>query len=540
MSKQNKLHLHRWLSLLCVYAGLLLLAPLLRAQEKQEEQKQDITVTNFYQDVKDLTAMGKNAVLDQNGHTCALIRVQTTQKGFHFDVGSLGVQKVEDNHTGEIWVFVPHGVRHISIRHSKVGSLPNYDFPINILEGKTYIMQITTKQVFIDDYDNTRKQKLKVHIEPTNATLTINGMNVLLDKNGNATQEVSLGTFTYKVDHDLYYSKEGQIAIKDSTKPMELIITDLKPIMGKLAMHVYPYDATVYVDGKPVTQTGVSPMPIQIGLHNIEVRAPGYKSQSQSVTISENRTSDVSISLSQLATYTIETKPTNAKVWVNDSLVGYSPAKMELTTGSYRIRAERAAYKPYNKTHQLSSDNPQVVLPLTRIYNFENELYVEANYQLGNLSGIGATLGILVNNLNFEVGYLMSISKTETIYWNNSFSDPHSAQYKASMRISGRVGYGIPVMTRVRITPQLGYAYLKTKAVDPSGSNVVDGAYANSLTASLRMSYALMDYLALSVTPEYAVALQKSDGYKVLSDFLPTVKNWSEGFNVKLGLTLYF
>lgn len=68
MSKQNKLHLHRWLSLLCVYAGLLLLAPLIRAQEKQEEQKQDITVTNFYQDVKDLTAMGKNAVLDQNGH----------------------------------------------------------------------------------------------------------------------------------------------------------------------------------------------------------------------------------------------------------------------------------------------------------------------------------------------------------------------------------------------------------------------------------------------------------------------------------------
>ena len=68
----------------------------------------------------------------------------------------------------------------------------------------------------------------------------------------------------------------------------------------------------------------------------------------------------------------------------------------------------------------------------------------------------------------------------------------------------------------------------------------VDGAYASSALASVRLSYALMDYLALSLTPEYAVAVTKSDGYKVLSDFLPTVKNWSEGFNVKLGISLYF
>lgn len=63
---------------------------------------------------KDLTAnKAATIVEDQNGDKCALIRVQTTQKGFHFDVGSLGVQKVEDQHPGEIWVYVPQGVRHI-------------------------------------------------------------------------------------------------------------------------------------------------------------------------------------------------------------------------------------------------------------------------------------------------------------------------------------------------------------------------------------------------------------------------------------------
>ena len=46
---------------------------------------QDISVTEFYLDEKDLTANGRHAVEDQNGDKCALIRVQTTQKGFSFD-----------------------------------------------------------------------------------------------------------------------------------------------------------------------------------------------------------------------------------------------------------------------------------------------------------------------------------------------------------------------------------------------------------------------------------------------------------------------
>ena len=78
-------------------------------------QAQDISVSDFYYDEKDLTAnKAATIVEDQNGDKCALIRVQTTQKGFHFDVGSLGVQKVEDQHPGEIWVYVPQGVRHIT------------------------------------------------------------------------------------------------------------------------------------------------------------------------------------------------------------------------------------------------------------------------------------------------------------------------------------------------------------------------------------------------------------------------------------------
>ncbi|MGM9796949.1 MAG: PEGA domain-containing protein [Parabacteroides sp.] len=532
MPKQNKRRHRQWPWLLCLLAGLLLNGPSLFAQ--------DITVTNFYMADHDLTASDA-PVHDQNGNICALIRVQSTMKGFHFDVGSLGVQKVEDNHPSEIWVYVPHGVRHMSIHHAVVGSLPNYDFPITIEAARTYIMEITTKQVFVNTYDDTRKQKLIVHIEPSISTFTLNGMRVSLDKEGNTTQELSLGTYTYKIENDTYYPKEGQITIDDPENPTYLTVTDLKPIMGKVSVHVSPHNAEVLIDGQPVTNSSIEPLPIQIGQHSVEVKAPGYRGQSQSVTISENRTSDISISLSQLANYKFETRPANAKLWINDSLIGYTPSTVELTTGTYRIQAEHKAYKRYDKQHQLSSDDPNVQIKLLRIYNFRNEFYIEGNYQVGNLSGMGASVGVYVNNFNVEAGYLMSTSKTETVYWNTpNDQSPSSAKYKPTMRFTGKVGYGFPVMTRMRVTPQLGFAFVKTKAVDYVNGAAVDGAYASSALASVRLSYALMDYLALSLTPEYAVAVTQSDGYKVLSDFLPTVKNWSEGFNVKLGISLYF
>lgn len=103
---------------------------------------QDISVTEFYLDEKDLTANGRHAVEDQNGDKCALIRVQTTQKGFSFDVGSAGITKVEDDHVGEVWLWVPFGIRHISIRHQQLGSLHDLS-PVPLLNYVWAIILLT-------------------------------------------------------------------------------------------------------------------------------------------------------------------------------------------------------------------------------------------------------------------------------------------------------------------------------------------------------------------------------------------------------------
>ena len=104
---------------------------------------QHISVESFEPAPTDLAANLKGTMRsDQNGNTCALIRIQTTQKGFSFEVGSLGVWDVDDNKVGEVWVWVPAGVKRISIRHQQLGTLENYKFPVNIEKAKTYVMKL--------------------------------------------------------------------------------------------------------------------------------------------------------------------------------------------------------------------------------------------------------------------------------------------------------------------------------------------------------------------------------------------------------------
>ena len=70
----------------------------------------NIAVASFRLLDTDLTAnLQGTSRIDQNGHTCALIKVVTTQTGFTFDVGIMGITDTEQK-AGEIWVWVPFGV----------------------------------------------------------------------------------------------------------------------------------------------------------------------------------------------------------------------------------------------------------------------------------------------------------------------------------------------------------------------------------------------------------------------------------------------
>ena len=80
-------------------------------------EAQNISVSSFRLLETDLTANTHGTIEhDQNGEVAALIKVVTTQTGFVFDGGALGIVKTVQK-PAEIWVYVPRGSKKITIKH---------------------------------------------------------------------------------------------------------------------------------------------------------------------------------------------------------------------------------------------------------------------------------------------------------------------------------------------------------------------------------------------------------------------------------------
>ena len=172
-------------------------------------QAQNISVASFELSPNDLTAnLEGTTVYDQNGQKCALIRIQTTQKGFSFDVGALGVQKVDDTKVGEIWLYVPEGVKRLTMRHAQLGSLLNYPFPIAIVGSKTYVMQLTTANVHTVVEEAVTQQYVVFRVNPPEAIVEFDGDIIDLNE-GVGTKFKSFGTYGYTAQATLYHPQSG-------------------------------------------------------------------------------------------------------------------------------------------------------------------------------------------------------------------------------------------------------------------------------------------------------------------------------------------
>lgn len=89
----------------------------------------------------DLDARSNHPMLDQNNRKAALIKVVIPEAGFDFDVGVMGVVSTRQE-VGEIWVYVPEGVRKITIRHQTYGVIRDYEFGCPVESASVYEMRL--------------------------------------------------------------------------------------------------------------------------------------------------------------------------------------------------------------------------------------------------------------------------------------------------------------------------------------------------------------------------------------------------------------
>ena len=348
----------------CLLFFFLCLASLLSAQ--------NISVSSFKLDPSDLTAnLEGTTVYDQNGQKCALIRIQTTQKGFSFDVGSLGVQKVDDNKVGEIWLYVPGGVKRITMRHPQLGTLEKWPFPVNILGSKTYMMYITTAEVQTIVSNAVTQQYVVFRVNPPEAIVEFDGD--IIDLNdGVGGKRKAFGTYNYTVQAKLYHPQTGKVTVNDPDNKHEVKI-DLLPAFGYIEVPAVGNlgGAKVFIDNDYKGTVPFRSEALESKNHQVRLVQPMYSPVSENVIVKDGETTRFAPSLSaDFAKVTLRVEG-NAEIWVNEERKGTGAWSGELVSGDYKIECKlpnhRTATKELAVTPQLQGQTIQLAAP-TPIY----------------------------------------------------------------------------------------------------------------------------------------------------------------------------
>lgn len=182
---------------------------------------QNISVSNFRLLQTDQTANTPMTMeRDQNGEVAALIKVITTETGFVFDGGALGIVRAVQK-TGEVWVYVPRGTKKITISHPRFGFLRDHYLPMPVEAAKTYEMVLTTGVLEDKNTQERTSQYVVFRLSPPNATVELDGEQ-LQTIDGTAMKIMEFGTYSYRVQAPYYLPEVGNITVNDPENKHEI------------------------------------------------------------------------------------------------------------------------------------------------------------------------------------------------------------------------------------------------------------------------------------------------------------------------------
>lgn len=316
---------------------------------------QNISVASFKLLENDLTANTTGTMeYDQNGKVAALIKVVTTEQGFVFDGGMVGIVKVKQG-VGEVWVYVPHGIKRITIQHPQLGVLRNYDIPIPIEEAKTYEMVLTTGRVETIVTHAVNKQFVVFNVKPIDAVIELGDEVLTVDSEGYATKSMPYGTYDYRVTCANYHNTAGKVTVNAQGKA-EVNVT-LRPNFGWIRFNGESdyHGAHVYIDNERVGQLPLTTGNIKSGEHRVKVVKSMYKTYEQQVTVSDDETTEVNVQLvPNFATVTLTTDE-DSEIWVDGSRRGIGRWTGPLEIGSYTVETKRESHRTMSEVVQINS-----------------------------------------------------------------------------------------------------------------------------------------------------------------------------------------
>ena len=356
---------------------------------------QGFKVKDFKLSINDGAAF--HAPKDENGHSCALIKIRTDCLDLKFDGDIVG--EVE-NKTNEYWVYVSPKSPSLRILH------PNFiplvvvmaDYGVEMLSKATYVMRLSETKF--------KKEKLGVTItaKPDDAELDIDGSRIS-NLSGNGYYELYLP----KGEHVCRISKRGyrpQVHTVRTGKISQSLDIELESVKAELEVRSKTGTAQLYIDGE-LKGSGAWKGELLAGEHVVEARQINFKTFSQKVFLSEKEKKALSIPelIRSKGILLLESTPSGLPVVIDGKYVGKTPYRKELETGVHLISSNGFGYMLYRNEVEVEEDKTNTVNVEVK---FKSELYKDA--YSGNLQAIKKIANSVQDN-------------EESLFWAERYPD---------------------------------------------------------------------------------------------------------------------
>ena len=361
---------------------------------------QELTVKSFKMAEGDLTAQTQPRK-DLNGRNCALIKVGIALDGVKFDGSIMGepVQKL-----GEYWVYMPKGVSMLQVLHRNYTPLMVifYDYGVGKVEsGMTYTLTLSKPSGSTEPVD-AGGNFYALTVNPKNAVVTIDGNQQTVSTDGAYSAMLPYGSHTYKVEAGGYISKSGSFTI--SSSDMTPINVSLVSAMATVSVTCPTPAVSLYVDKKSV---GTIPWTgsLKEGMHLVEAKKEGYRSQQRTINLSQQQKLDVAFP--ELAAIqgnlSVNYKPFGADVYIDGKKVGQSPRVFNgIMVGSHKVEIKKDGYGTDSKTVSILEGQ---TVSLSGVLTTHTSSSVSSGSSLtGNTITIPVKDGISIDMIRVEAG----------------------------------------------------------------------------------------------------------------------------------------
>lgn len=199
---------------------------------------------------------------------------------------------------------------------------------------------------------------------------------------------LAAGRHRLEVRREGYYSEYRDLDIAAETQTTERIA--LKPVVGYLSVITEPPEADVYVDGRKLP--GTSPLidTLMTGRRQLQVRLREHALYETAVEIREKQTEHLNIRLILGKSFTVNTEPAGATVWLDGREVGTTPLAYGAPAGRYRLKVELPFYTPQETEINIVREDQRFefnLLPLGRLLRIRTTPEKAGVYIEGQLRG---------------------------------------------------------------------------------------------------------------------------------------------------------